>query len=134
VNRTLVKPDPPPRVKRDAGTGYKTNCGCKLEDLIIDFKAMDWSWVVLPVNFNIGICTGTCVRCQAGPKLEKSMHAFLIENYKKSKKDFNHWSVFGACVPREVEPVTFILQPPDNQNVQLIKTIYDVQATACGCL
>lgn len=104
------------------------NGRCCMRELIVDFAALGWNWVLWPRQYTANYCTGSCHNPNASERTHMSSNSQIVNNMLEY---LSSGSVSSCCVPRDEEPMTMVYTDDSGEirtNVNILKTV-----TSCRC-
>jgi len=113
---------------------HRDNPYCRLYKWSVNFRVLNWTWIVAPHYFEAGYCAGRCPRGKEDlDRANLTNHAFLRLVHRA-------WGVNAAdrflpepsCVSVRFSPM-HMLYRTDESTFEL-RTINEMVSTACGCL
>ena len=122
------------RRRRDLTPQVSDDAVCRLRPLTISFADIGWENMVLqPRQFTANYCSGSCPHPLRDPVLNASNHAIMLSIYKARIGHHNTQHIPSArCVPVRARPLTYIHN--NREGIIAVRKLYDMTATACGCL
>lgn len=100
---------------------------CSLQRLTISFRALNWSFIIAPTQFEANWCSGTCPQTLT-ESFNPTVHAILQSLF--------HWHVDTniaqpCCVPDKLGSLNVLFY--DQKDVITYKSFHGMRATSCGC-
>jgi len=107
---------------------------CRAYQWLVDFRALNWTWIIAPHQFEAGYCAGRCP--SHGGDLDRvnlTNHAFMrmVHRARRLNTDGGRLPA-PTCVSVRYKPLSILYQT-DNNTFQL-RHINEMISTACGCL
>ena len=114
---------------RDGADGY-----CRLHKWSVDFRALNWTWIVAPHQFEAGYCVGRCPRDGSDlSRVNLTNHAFLRMVHRAWRLNVDGGRLPApSCVSVRYSPLSILYQT-DNNTFKL-RHVNEMISTACGCL
>jgi len=113
----------------EAAAGY-----CGLYKWLVDFRALNWSWIVAPHSFEAGYCAGRCP--SDGRDMERANftnHAFLrmVHRLWSLNTDGGRLPAL-SCVTVRYSPLSILYRT--DANTFELRNVNEIVSNACGCL
>jgi len=123
------------RVRRGVGNKFPESAGyCRLYKWHVDFRALNWSWIVAPHSFEAGYCAGNCP--SDGRDLELTNltnHAFLrmVHRLRSLNTDGGRLPA-PSCVTVRYSPLSILYRT--DENTFELRNVNEIVSNDCGCL
>jgi len=126
---------PDERHRRGVRSKDRENDGyCRPYRWSVDFRVLNWTWIVAPQQFEAGYCAGRCP--SHGGDLERvnlTNHAFMRMVHRAWSLNVDGGRLPPpSCVSVQYTPLS-ILYRTDNNTFEL-RHVNEMVSTACGCL
>lgn len=107
---------------------------CGRQKMIIDFAELNMtSWVLAPVTYDAGICSGACV-FPLGQELHPTNHAVMQNIWSRTmsqKYPRSRHIPPPCCVPHQLDPLPMLYFEADNRVVLESRPEMIVRSCAC---
>jgi len=113
----------------DAAAGY-----CRLYKWSVDFRALNWSWIVAPHSFEAGYCAGKCPNDGSDFELANfTNHAFLRMVHRAWSMNTDGGRLPAlSCVSVRYSPLSILYRT--DENTYELRYVNEMVSNACGCL
>jgi len=115
--------------------GVAENDGyCRQYSWLVDFRVLNWTWIVAPQKFEAGYCAGRC------PSHGGDLYRVNLTNHAFMRMVHRAWSlnVDGgrltppSCVSVQYTPLNILYRT--DENTFELRHVNEMVSTACGCL
>jgi len=123
------------RFRRDVGNKSPESATyCRLYKWTVDFRALNWSWIVAPHSFEAGYCAGRCPRDGRDLELANfTNHAFVRMVHRAWSLNTDDGRLPApSCVGVRYSPLS-ILYRTDEKTFEL-RSVNEIVSNECGCL
>lgn len=113
----------------DDNDGY-----CQAYKWLVDFRALNWTWIVAPQQFEAGYCAGRCP--SHGGDLDRvnlTNHAFMRMVHRAWAMNVDAGGLAPpSCVSVRYMPLNILYRT--DENTFELRLVNEMVSTACGCL
>jgi len=123
------------RYRRGVRNNGRENDGyCRLYKWLVDFRALNWTWVVAPHTFEAGYCAGRCPSHNGDlERVNLTNHAFMRMLHRAWTMNIDGGRLPApSCVSVRYSPLSMLYRT--NEDTFELRHVNEMISTACGCL
>ena len=107
---------------------------CRRHTWLVDFRVLNWTWVVAPHQFEAGYCDGRCPSHRGDlNRVNLTNHAFLRMVHRAWAVNVDNGQLAApSCVSVQYMPLSMLYKT--DENTFELRHISEMISTACGCL
>lgn len=102
---------------------------CCKRELIVDFEALGWDWVLAPRQYTANYCSGTCQNPNAAERTNMGENSQIINSMLAY---LDSGSVSTCCVPRNEESLTMLVITESGEVRQHRNVLKTIQSCKCS--
>ena len=107
---------------------------CRAHKWLVDFRALNWTWIVAPQQFEAGYCAGRCPSHGGDiDRVNLTNHAFMrmVHRSYALNLDGGHLAPL-SCVSVQYNRLSILYRT--DENTFELRHVNEMVSTACGCL
>jgi len=123
------------RHRRGVRTSAPVSDGyCHLYKWMVDFTALNWTWIIAPQKFEAGYCAGRCPSHFGDlERVNMTNHAFVRMVHRAWRMNVDDGRLPApACVSIRYSPLRILYRT--DENTYKLHTVNEIISNACGCL